>query len=36
MFNLFKGTSMGFPGIALLPFFSREILKVENRRSHGS
>jgi hypothetical protein len=28
MFNLFKGTSMGFPGIALFLFFSRERLKV--------
>ena len=33
MFNLFKGTSMGFPGIALLHFFSRENLRTVIRRS---
>jgi hypothetical protein len=34
MFNLYKGTSIGFPGISLPWLFSREILRVENRRSH--
>ena len=34
MFNLYKGTSIGFPGIALPWLFSREKLKLENRRSH--
>jgi hypothetical protein len=34
MFNLYKGTSIGFPGIALPWLFSREILRVVKRVSH--
>jgi hypothetical protein len=34
MFNLYKGTSIGFPGIALPLLFSREILRVVKRVSH--